>query len=202
VSEAELESAVGIFDALGNLKSLLSFGEFDAVLFRAVPLVELADAEVNCAYVTMDAELNVAGAVFFALRTDADGYVADFSLPLDRLLAAAEAAGYPAPPVVARASCPVPEYQGELWQPDAEAVQALLAAVRGNAVGLYRRARQHAAAPPAMPPEVDTPSMQGLLSELERAREEITRLRSALRHEQDRNRRLQDALLGGRHTER
>ncbi len=205
MSDAELESAVGIFDALGNLSSLLSFGEFDAVLFRAAPLAEFVDTEVLCAFVTIDAELHVAGAVFFRLHTDADGYVPDFSLPLDRLLSAAEAAGYPTPLVVARSSCPMPEYEGDLWQPDAEAVEALLAAVRKNAVGLYRRARQNQSAPIAAPtpaPSVTTPSMQGLLSELERAREEIARLRSALRHEQDRNRRLQDALLGGRPADR
>ncbi len=205
MSEAELESAVGIFDALGNLSSLLSYGEFDAVLFRAVPLAEFADTEVLCAYVTIDAGLHVAGAVFFRIHTDTDGYVGDFSLPLDRLLAAAEAAGYPKPLVIAHSSCPMPEYEADLWQPGAEAVEGLLAAVRKNAVGLYRRARQNEPPPIAMPapaPEVTTPSMQGLLSELERAREEIARLRSALRHEQDRNRRLQDALLGGRHADR
>ena len=194
----ELESAVALFAADGGLHSVMSYGEFDAILFRAASLPDFANELVHAAYVTVRPDLQIGGAVFFLLRTDADGYVPSFTVPVDQLLRKATAYGYPSPPVVARSSCPDEEFAADLWQPVEASLESLAAAISANELGLYPEREQIEARGPAHAEPLPAPSLQGLLSELERARDEIHRLRSALRHEQDRNRRLQDALLGGR----
>ncbi len=199
MSDSHDECVVALFDAFGHLQTLLSYGEFDAILFRAANLAEYANELLHGAYVEVSPQLEVLGAVFFVVRVDADGYVMPFDTPFDTLLSKARAASKAHPAVVVRENCPDPRFASDLWQPDSETVSELVEAIGRNELGLLSTSEPVPS--PTIPqdaqPQASQPAtLQGLLSELERARSEISRLRSALRHEQDRNRRLQDALLG------
>ena len=191
----DLESVIAVYDLPDKISTVLSAGEFDAILFRAANLSTHSGDLAHCAYARIDPALQIREVVFFLLRIDEQGFVKDFGVPVDALLAAATG---PEPRLVARLGDHDPETAKQLWQPSEAAVVALVEVVRANELGLFpARGVEEPTHPlqPATDGAVGSPTMQGLLSELERAREQIQQLRSALRHEQDRNRRLQDALL-------
>lgn len=202
----------------------MPYGEFEAVLNGAAALTTLAGRTVKTVYAGVGDELVVRGMVLFQLEIDAQGALASsFNLPLKHLLQHAGAGpnlGHGPIRLASRAQCPVPWHARQLWTCSRDdPLQKIQHAVMHNASGLLpRRSQSRAAidvpireiasrAAPAnafaefTPSSVSTDSLRHELSvlrdKLRETQEETQRLRAALRHEQDRNRRLQDRMLDG-----
>lgn len=198
----------------------MPYGEFEAVQNGAATLTTLAGRTVKVVYVGVGDELIVRGMVLFQLALDAQGALAtSFNLPLKHLLQQAGAGpdlGHGPIRLASRAQCPVPWHARQLWTAkNDDPLQKIQHAVMHNACGLLPR---RAAARPTIdapakapgpgqfaeftPSSVSTDSLRHELTvlrdKLREAQEETQRLRAALRHEQDRNRRLQDRMLDGR----
>lgn len=202
----------------------MPFGEFEAVQNGAATLTTLAGRTVKAVYAGVGEELVVRGMVLFQLEIDAEGALANsFNLPLKHLLQHAGAGpnlGHGPIRLASRAQCPVPWHARQLWTSSGDApLQKIQHAVMHNASGLLPRRSPSRATGDAprreivsrvspssayaefTPSSVSTDSLRHELTllrdKLREAQEEAQRLRAALRHEQDRNRRLQDRLLDG-----
>lgn len=202
----------------------MPYGEFEAVQNGAAALTTLAGRTVKAVYAGVGDELVVRGMVLFQLEIDALGALAtSFNLPLKHLLAHAGAGpdlGHGPIRLASRAQCPVPWHARQLWTSRSdEPLQKIQHAVMHNATGLLPRRSPSRTATIApleeavsrvtasrayaefTPSSVSTDSLRHELTvlrdKLREAQEEAQRLRAALRHEQDRNRRLQDRMLDG-----
>ncbi|MCP5179830.1 MAG: hypothetical protein H6994_08110 [Pseudomonadales bacterium] len=200
-----------------NVAVQMPMGEFEAVHTGAATLSTLAGRQVRAAYVGVDEALVVRGVVLFLLTVDQEGRLPEpFTLPLRHLLRhAGEGAdlGYGRIRLASRAQCPVPWHARHLWHiEDNSVLETIQACVTRNEAGLVAR-RPRRFDPESMPgPRIGAPvtdrgwegvstsamqrELAALRDKLQAAQEEAQRLRAALRHEQDRNRRLQDRLLG------
>ena len=196
----------------------MPFAEFEAVQNGVATLSTLAGRTVKAIYAGVGDELVVCGMVLFQVTIDPSGAVAtSFNLPLKHLLQQAGPGpdlGHGPIRLASRAQCPVPWHARQLWTLDRdEPLRAVQHAVMHNASGLLRRRPRTADPMPSAPPrpvDFSEPRTENVGTELLRheltvlrdrlreAQEESARLRAALRHEQDRNRRLQDRMLGGR----
>jgi len=198
----------------------MPYGEFEAVQNGAASLTTLAGRSVKAVYVGVGDELVVRGMVLFQLELDAQGaFAAPFNLPLKHLLQHAGAGpdlGHGPIRLASRAQCPVPWHARQLWTTRTDdPLQKIQHAVMHNASGLLpRRTPLRAAIETPLkalvagafaeftPSGVSTDSLHHELTvlrdKLRQAQEETQRLRAALRHEQDRNRRLQDRMLDER----
>jgi hypothetical protein len=202
----------------------MPYGEFEAVQSGAATLTTLAGRTAKVVYAGVGDELVVRGMVLFHLEIDAEGALASsFNLPLKHLLQHAGAGpnlGHGPIRLASRAQCPVPWHARQLWtSTDAEPLQKIQHAVMHNARGLLprrppsraasdvpyedsvARAARSRAYTEFTPSGVSTDGLRHELTvlrdKLRDAQEEMERLRAALRHEQDRNRRLQDRMLDG-----
>ena len=197
-----------------SIDVVMPWSEFEAVQMGAASLSTLAGRTVKTAYAGVDGERVIRGLVLFEMVIDPAGQPVANNLPLRHLLAS----GGPGPDLghgpirlASRSQCPVPWHQRQMWHTeDLAALQRLQYTVFHN-VGLISRRLIVAAPEAAMDPpsELDfTPSrmtagpdslrveLQALRDKLRQSNDEVERLRAALAHEQDRNRRLQDRLLG------
>ena len=175
----------------------MPYGEFEAVQNGAAALTTLAGRTVKAVYAGVGDELVVRGMVLFQLEIDALGALAtSFNLPLKHLLAHAGAGpdlGHGPIRLASRAQCPVPWHARQLWTSRSdEPLQKIQHAVMHNATGLLPRRSPSRTATDSLRHELTV-----LRDKLREAQEEAQRLRAALRHEQDRNRRLQDRMLDG-----
>lgn len=202
----------------------MPYGEFEAVQNGIAALTTLAGRTVKAVYAGVGDELVVRGMVLFQLEIDALGALAtSFNLPLKHLLQHAGAGpdlGHGPIRLASRAQCPVPWHARQLWTSrNDEPLQKIQHAVMHNTCGLLprrspSRTATHAPLEEAVsrvtpsrayaeftPSSVSTDLLRHELTvlrdKLREAQEEAQRLRAALRHEQDRNRRLQDRLLDG-----
>lgn len=195
----------------------MPLAEFDAVQMGAASLSTLAGRTLKAVYVAVGDALVVHGMVLFQLIVDGQGRPSGFNLPLRHLHASAGPGpdlGHGPIRLASRTQCPIPWHQRQMWHTeDTEALRRLQHAVFHNASGLIPRRTVSITAPdPASVGGVVnstiTPSgihadalrveLSSLRDKLRTANEELARLKAALAHEQDRNRRLQDRLLGNR----
>ncbi len=202
----------------------MPYGEFEAVQNGAAALTTLAGRTVKAVYAGVGDELVIRGMVLFQLEIDAKGALAtSFNLALKHLLQHAGAGpdlGHGPIRLASRAQCPVPWFARQLWTSKSDdPLQKIQHAVMHNGSGLlprrspsrtandvpFKEGASRAAPSSAFaeftPSTVSTDSLRHELTvlrdKLREAQEETQRLRAALRHEQDRNRRLQDRMLDG-----
>lgn len=197
-----------------SIDVVMPWSEFEAVQMGAASLSTLAGRTVKAAYAGVDDERVIRGLVLFEIVVDGEGRPSAISLPLRQLLANSGPGpdlGHGPVHLASRAQCPIPWHQRHMWHTeDIEVLRRLQHEVFHNSAGLIPR-RIVLAAPEAIGVPVNeefTPSrfspstdslrieLQSLRDKLRHANEEVERLRAALAHEQDRNRRLQDRLLG------
>ncbi|MBM4203685.1 MAG: hypothetical protein FJ194_05970 [Gammaproteobacteria bacterium] len=196
------------------IESVMPWSEFEAVQMGAASLPAFAGRTLKAVFAGVDDELVIRGLVLFQLTMNDDGKPAPMNLPLGHLMMSGGTGpdlGHGATRLASRAQCPVPWHQRHMWHSDdVEGLRQLQQAVFHNPAGLIQRRQQllavEAAASPAKDPGFDrgfTPStdalrveLQSLRDKLRHANGEVDRLKAALAHEQDRNRRLQDRLLG------
>lgn len=138
----ELFEAVIFFGKKSIVKEM-RYSEFEAVLDGVVGIAELANKEVNAAYVKITSNLKVHSVVTFTIEFNERGFAdEDWNIPLRHL---AENAG-PGPDLgvgpirlACRSQCSVSWYQRELWEPNQREVnhfQLLIEAVARNKLGL------------------------------------------------------------------
>jgi hypothetical protein len=196
------------------IESVMPWSEFEAVQMGAASLPAFAGRTVKAAFAGVDDELVIRGLVLFQLTLDSDGRPMPMNLPLRHLLTSGGAGpdlGHGVIQLASRAQCPVPWHQRHMWHSDdVAALRPLQQAVFLNPAGLIQRRQQllmvEATASHVVEPGFDrgfSPSVDALRIELQSLRDklrhtnhEVDRLKAALAHEQDRNRRLQDRLLG------
>ncbi|TCS40754.1 hypothetical protein [Reinekea marinisedimentorum] len=138
----ELFEAVCFFGKKSIIKEM-RYSEFEAVLDGVVGIAELANKEINAAYVKINQSLQIHSLVMFQIEFNERGFAdEDWNIPLRHL---AENAG-PGPDLGAgpirlacRSQCSVSWYQRELWEPnqrDINHFQLLKEAVQRNKLGL------------------------------------------------------------------
>jgi hypothetical protein len=138
----ELFEAIFFFGKTSIVKEM-RYSEFEAVLDGVVGILELANKEVNAAYLKIDSTLRIHSVVTFQIAFNAQGFAdEDWNIPLKHL---AENAG-PGPDLGAgpirlacRSQCSVSWYQRELWEPNQREVnhfQLLIDSVIRNKLGL------------------------------------------------------------------
>lgn len=138
----ELFEAICFFGKKSIAKQM-RYSEFEAVLDGVVGITELANKEVQAAYVKITPGLKVHSVVTFNIEFNSSGFAdEDWNIPLRHL---ADNAG-PGPDLGAgpirlacRSQCSVSWYQRELWEPNQREVnhfQLLKDAVTGNKLGL------------------------------------------------------------------
>lgn len=138
----ELFEAVCFFGKKSIVKEM-RYSEFEAVLDGVVGITELANKEVNAAYLKITPNLKIHSLVTFQIDFNARGFAdEDWNIPLRHL---AENAGHGpdlgAGPVrlACRSQCSVSWYQRELWEPNQREInhfQLLIDAVNRNKLGL------------------------------------------------------------------
>ncbi|EAR10272.1 ATPase involved in DNA repair [Reinekea sp. MED297] len=135
----------------------MRYSEFEAVLDGVVGVTELANKEVQAAYVKITSGLKIHSVVTFNIEFNANGFAdEDWNIPLRHL---ADNAG-PGPDLGAgpirlacRSQCSVSWYQRELWEPnqrDINHFQLLKEAVAGNKLGLIKDEDDFAQEPPVI----------------------------------------------------
>lgn len=138
----ELFEAICFFGKKSIVKQM-RYAEFEAVLDGVVGITELANKEVQAAYVKITSNLKLHSVVTFNIEFNDSGFAdEDWNIPLRHL---AENAG-PGPDLGAgpirlacRSQCSVSWYQREMWEPnqrDVNHFQLLKDAVKGNKLGL------------------------------------------------------------------
>lgn len=138
----ELFEAICFFGKKSIVKEM-RYSEFEAVLDGVVGITELANKEVDAAYVKITSGLKVHSIVTFQIEFNAQGFAdEDWNIPLRHL---AENAG-PGPDLGAgpvrlacRSQCSVSWYQRELWEPNQKEInhfKLLVDAVSRNKLGL------------------------------------------------------------------
>ena len=138
----ELFEAICFFGKKSIVKEM-RYSEFEAVLDGVVGITELANREVNAAYIKITSSLKIHSVVTFQIEFNANGFAdEDWNIPLRHL---AENAG-PGPDLGAgpirlacRSQCSVSWYQRELWEPNQKEInhlQLLSEAVQRNKLGL------------------------------------------------------------------
>lgn len=145
--EHELAGAVFLFSGNSSgAKELireLNYAEFEAVLDRYVPAIDLAGCELYGAYCEINSRLKLKKAVFFMVSFDSSGFVEKgWSLPLFRLAAhARKGPDLGAGPIdLACAShCPIAHLAAFLWNPNLKSkheFKAIIEAVQRNRMGI------------------------------------------------------------------
>lgn len=136
---AQFVEAVIFFDDHGTIKEML-FPEFEAVLDGVVNMHDYADDCIPVAYVLITPNLHVCAAVFFSLDFDEYGGVdPGWDMPLRSLVNTAELGpdlGAGATRWVTSDSCPDDKHLMHLWTPEPLQVEALVACVQRNGLGL------------------------------------------------------------------
>jgi len=138
----ELFEAIIFFGKKSIAKEML-YSEFEAVLDGVVGITELANREVDAAYVKITSALKVHSIVTFQIEFNNRGFAdEDWNIPLRHL---ADNAG-PGPDLgggpirlACRSQCSVSWYQRELWEPnqrDIDHFQLLQDAMTRNKLGL------------------------------------------------------------------
>jgi uncharacterized small protein (DUF1192 family) len=138
----ELFEAVCFFGKKSIIKEM-RYSEFEAVLDGVVGIPELANKEIQAAFVKINQSLQIHSLVMFQIDFNERGFAdEDWNIPLRHL---AENAG-PGPDLGAgpirlacRSQCSVSWYQRELWEPsqkDVDHFQLLKEAVERNKLGL------------------------------------------------------------------
>jgi predicted nuclease with TOPRIM domain len=138
----ELFEAIFFFGKKSIVKEM-RYSEFEAVLDGVVGITELANKEVNAAYLKINSSLQVHSVVTFQVEFNAQGFAdEDWNIPLRHL---AENAG-PGPDLgggpirlACRSQCSVSWYQRELWEPNQREInhfQLVIDAVKRNKLGL------------------------------------------------------------------
>jgi hypothetical protein len=110
-----------------RISSELHYGEFEALLTRAVPVSAQPGSRVRGIYAVIGTSLAVRGAVCFELNVDKAGYAdPEFAVPLRHLVRGAG----PGPDVgcgvmrlACRSQCPVAWHAANLWEPDLDTEQ-------------------------------------------------------------------------------
>ncbi|MCJ1887926.1 chromosome partitioning protein ParA [Pseudomonas sp. LA21] len=132
----QMVEAVVFFNDRGVCKEML-YPEFEALLDNVVQMPDLAEQQVQLAYVLINPRLMVKAAVFFYLDFDENGEAdRGWNLPLRNL---ADRAGrgpdLGAGPIrlACRSQCPVPWHQMHLWDPVFEGDDSHLAKLRAAA---------------------------------------------------------------------
>ncbi len=138
----ELFEAIFFFGKKSIVKEM-RYSEFEAVLDGVVGITELANKEVQAAFVKISSSLKIHSVVTFQIEFNAQGFAdEDWNIPLRHL---AENAG-PGPDLGAgpirlacRSQCSVSWYQRELWEPNQREVnhfQLMIDAAARNKLGL------------------------------------------------------------------
>ncbi|WP_320825603.1 hypothetical protein [Reinekea sp.] len=170
-SSKELFEAIIFFGKQAIAKEM-RYSEFEAVLDGVVGITELANRQVNAAYVKITSALKVHSIVTFQIEFNDSGFAdEDWNIPLRHL---ADNAG-PGPDLGAgpirlacRSQCSVSWYQRELWEPNQREIdhfQLLQEAITRNKLGLITDAEDDVplvSAPPLIDVqefEVDVPLM-------------------------------------------
>lgn len=136
----------------GEVVKEMYFAEFEAVLDEVVGVPDFAGEQLQAAFVQINAEMKISGAVFFIISFDKRGAIAgNWNIPLRHLL---DHAGFGPDlgagviKVACQSACPVSWYRSQLWDPVMEGNQtfgALVAAVQRNRLGLIGSGGQLAA---------------------------------------------------------
>lgn len=162
----ELFEAICFFGRKSIVKQM-RYSEFEAVLDGVVGVTELANKEVQAAYVKITTGLKIHSVVTFNIEFNSNGFAdEDWNIPLRHL---AENAG-PGPDLGAgpirlacRSQCSVSWYQRELWEPNQREINhldLLKDAVLGNKLGLIKDDDDFGFEPPLITPAVeDVPLM-------------------------------------------
>ena len=156
----ELVEAICFFGKKSVAKEM-RYSEFEAVLDGVVGITELANREVNAAYVKITSNLKIHSVVTFQIEFNANGFAdEDWNIPLRHL---ADNAG-PGPDLGAgpirlacRSQCSVSWYQRELWEPNQREInhfQLLADAITRNKLGLIVEDNDEQEFAPAAPPVV------------------------------------------------
>ena len=138
----DLFEAICFFGKKSIVKEM-RYSEFEAVLDGVVGITELANKEVQAAYIKITSSLKIHSVVTFQIEFNAQGFAdEDWNIPLRHL---AENSG-PGPDLGAgpirlacRSQCSVSWYQRELWEPNQREVnhfQLIIEAVSRNKLGL------------------------------------------------------------------
>ncbi|MBD2858978.1 hypothetical protein IB286_08130 [Spongiibacter sp. KMU-158] len=125
------------------------FSEFEAVLDDVVGIPDFTNQALQAAFVKIDADLHVVGAVFFLVSFDETGKVsASWNIPLrhlmDRGSKGLDLGGGPIQ-LVCRSLCPVAWHKDQLWDPvvgDQGTFYALSKAIKKNRLGIVSRPAQ------------------------------------------------------------
>lgn len=166
----DLFEAICFFGRKSILKEM-RYSEFEAVLDGVVGITELANKEVNAAYLKINSSLQTHSVVTFQIAFDDRGFAdEDWNIPLRHL---SENAG-PGPDLGAgpirlacRSQCSVSWYQRELWEPnqrDVDHFQLIRDAVKRNKLGLISEVEDepvmvNSRAPSVLEDVVDVPLM-------------------------------------------